>query len=217
MSKAYRKYYVAILGGLAQVAVVLDQALDAGILPASWRPWVVLAVAAATALGVRQVRNAPLLASGGSIPAGPSRGRSTWGDAGTARTLLVTLVGFSLAGLLVAATLLAGPAEAHRRPAEHVRTNGAQVCGGTLLVAFELEQLVGGAWTFRQDDGAAVVQLHHHGNGAAPGGQWETYVPASGGEGHLRLSVVGRPFWDAVRVMHDGIASSPRLPVECAA
>lgn len=138
-------------------------------------------------------------------------------DAGTSRAAFAALVGFALAAALVVATLLAGPADAHRRPAEHVRTNGAQVCGGTLLVAFELEQLVGGAWTFRQDDGAAVVQLHHLGNGAAPGGQWETYVPASGGEGHLRLSVVGRPFWDAVRVVHDGIASSPRLPVECAA
>lgn len=144
-------------------------------------------------------------------------GEGDRGDSGTARAVLVTLVGFALAGALVVATLLAGPAEAHRRPAEHVRANGAQVCGSTLLVAFELEQLDRGEWTFRQDDGGAVVQLRHQGAAAGPGGHWETYRTASGGEGHLRVAVGGLPYWDAVRVVHAGVASSPRLPQECAA
>lgn len=138
------------------------------------------------------------------------------GDSGSARTVFAALVGFVLAGILVVATLLAGPAEA-RRPAEHVATNGAQVCGSTLLVAFSLERLDGRAWAFRQDDGTATVQLRHQGAAAGPGGHWETYPAASGGEGHLRVAVAGLPYWDAVRVVHGGIASSPRLPVECAA
>lgn len=200
----YRKAWVAIAGALAQIAVVLDQAVSAGILPDEWVPWVRVVLAVATAFGVWRVRNVP----------------STYvprHDAGSTRTVLVTLVGFAIAGLLVLATLVAGPADAHRRPPLHVRTNGAQVCSGVLLVAFSLEELRGNAWTFRQDDGSAVVQLRHQGAAAGPGGHWETYATASGGEGHLRVDVVGLPYWDAVRVVHGGIASSERLPEECAA
>lgn len=55
----YRKAAVAALGALAQILVVLDSAADAGVLPESWRPWIVVAVALGTALGVERVPNAP--------------------------------------------------------------------------------------------------------------------------------------------------------------
>lgn len=203
----YSKAWVAVAGALAQIAVVLDQALDAGALPASWVPWVRVGLALATAVGVYAVRNTPA----------PVEHVYRRGDTGSARTLLVALVGFALAGLLVVATLLAGPAEAHRRTPLHVDVNDARVCSSTLLVAFDLEQLVAREWTFRQDDGAAVLQLRHHGAAAGPAGHWETVTSTSGGEGHLRAQVGGLPYWDAVRVVHRGIVSSPRLPVECTA
>jgi hypothetical protein len=59
----YRKWAIAVAGVLAQVVGVLATAQDAGILPESWRPWIVPVIAIATALGVRQVENAPMVAA----------------------------------------------------------------------------------------------------------------------------------------------------------
>lgn len=53
----YRKAVVATIGGLGQVALVLDQALTDGMLPPSWVPWARVALALATALGVYAVPN----------------------------------------------------------------------------------------------------------------------------------------------------------------
>lgn len=55
----YRKFWVALLGALVQIAAVLDAALEFDILPESWRPWVIVLLALATAVGVRQVKNVP--------------------------------------------------------------------------------------------------------------------------------------------------------------
>lgn len=219
----YRKAWVAALGALAQIAVVLDQALDDGTLPASWVPWVRVTLAILTAVGVYAVRNDPAPAQTVMNVSGYDakhlqrafddqlRHRR---DTGSARTVLVTLVGFAIAALLVVATMLAGPAEARPRPVEHVGVTFARTCSGVLEVGFGLEVLHGRAWTWRQDDGTAVVELHHLGSAAGPGGHWEAY-PArsgSGGEGRLRVDVVGLPYWDAVRIVHGGVASSQRVP-----
>ena len=48
-----RKFALAALGGLAQVAA-------AGLLPEQYRPWATVVLAVATALGVYAVPNAPL-------------------------------------------------------------------------------------------------------------------------------------------------------------
>jgi low affinity Fe/Cu permease len=50
----YRKFVVALLGALVQIA-------QAGLLPvpAAWQPYVTAGIAVATALGVRWVPNAP--------------------------------------------------------------------------------------------------------------------------------------------------------------
>lgn len=55
----YRKFLVAGAGVALQLLTLLVHALNAGLLPASWVPWVQVVVALATALGVRQVENAP--------------------------------------------------------------------------------------------------------------------------------------------------------------
>lgn len=57
LSPQYRKYFAALVGTVAQVVGLLATASDAGVLPPSWRPWVVVAVAVLTALGVRQAPN----------------------------------------------------------------------------------------------------------------------------------------------------------------
>lgn len=48
----YRKLIPAVLGALAQIAIMLATAQDAGILPESWRPYAAGVIAIATALGV---------------------------------------------------------------------------------------------------------------------------------------------------------------------
>ena len=112
----------------------------------------------------------------------------------------------------------APPADAHTRPVEHVAVNRVVDCRGVVAVAFSLEVLHGREWTFRQDDGAAVVELHHLGAAAGPGGHWEAYPVTSGGEGHLRVDVsAGVPYYDSVRVRHAGWTSSARLPEGCPA
>lgn len=54
----YRKALAALLGALVQLLGVLATADDAGLLPASWRPWVVVLVGVATVAGVYRVPNA---------------------------------------------------------------------------------------------------------------------------------------------------------------
>lgn len=205
----YRKGIAAALGAIVQVGILLDEQLDAGTIPESWVPWVRLIVAVATVVGVVWVPNAPRVVY--------VRGR---GDVGAARTgLLGTLAAVASAALLViTAIAAAAPADAHRR-VEHVDANRASLSSGVLVVSFDLEQLHGRTWTFLEDDGAAVVELHHVGAAAGPGGHWEAYPTRtrSGGEGHLRVDVSGLPYWDAARVVHRGIASSPVLPEAAAA
>lgn len=207
----YRKGIAAALGAIVQVGILLDEQLDAGTIPDEWVPWVRLLAAVATVVGVVWVRNEPQTVY-------LRRGR---GDLGSARPgLLGAFCAFAAAVLLViTAAVFAGPAEAHRR-LEHVRVNRACMWPGAVLdVAFSLEQLRGRAWAFLEDDGAAAVELHHVGAAAGPGGHWQAYPDrtASGGEGHLRVDVAGLPYWDAVRVLHGGVASSQRLPEVCPA
>ena len=203
----YRKAGVALLGALAQLATVLDEAQVAGVLPHAWLPWVRVVLALATALGVWAVPNVPMPALL------PEHGR----DRGTSTLMVSTVMAVLLvaaATWLLIALAIAPPASAHRS-VEHVRASSARVCGHLLLVGVELEQRHGREWVFAQDDGLATVQLRYLGNGAGPGGHWETIASVSGGEGLHRVDVGGRPYWDAVRVVHAGVASSPHLAEGC--
>lgn len=55
----YRKALVAVAGGLAQVAIVAGDAVDSGVVPPSWVPWVRVVVALGTAVAVYAVPNTP--------------------------------------------------------------------------------------------------------------------------------------------------------------
>ena len=142
------------------------------------------------------------------------------GDSGTAKTWLIagwmTLIILGSLAIVAVQVASAPAADAHTRPVEHVSVNRVTNCMGVLSVAFSLEVLRGRQWTFRQDDGGAVVEVHHLGSGAGPGGHWEAYRTTSGGEGHLRVDTsAGIPYWDSVRVRHAGWTSSPALPQAC--
>jgi hypothetical protein len=54
----YRKFWVAGIGALAQILAVVDQAQTAGVIPEAWQPWVIVAIAVATAVGVERIPNA---------------------------------------------------------------------------------------------------------------------------------------------------------------
>jgi len=91
----------------------------------------------------------------------------------------------------------------------HVATISAIVDNGTLLVWFNLEDFVVAekAWTFAHDDGRARLQVR------SDDGAWVDRAATSGGEGALRVAGFGpvKPASVAVRVVHNGVASSPRL------
>jgi hypothetical protein len=93
-----------------------------------------------------------------------------------------------------------------QRPAA---VGGHHVENGTLLVRFTLEDYVPAerAWTFAHDDGRATMQVRDD------AGAWLTRAATSGGEGALRVVGFGpvEPAAVAVRVVHNGVASSPRL------
>lgn len=100
---------------------------------------------------------------------------------------------------------------------EHIRTNGAWSCRGTLLVAYGVEDVaeatepsdirVHAEWSFTPDDGDAVTQVH------TPGAGWRTVPATSGGEGWRRLpGYTTGP--DKARVIRAGVASSPKIITE---
>ncbi len=180
----YRKAWVAVAGMLAQLAVILDQILDADVVPESWRPWVVLAVAVATAAGVRQVPNAP--------------GRHE--DAGRARPSVLAAWSAVLA-LVLAGGLFAGDAQAHRRPVPHLGVASAVQCRGELTVTYGFEELAGRTWTPVPDSTGARVEVRHVGAAAGEGGRWDALPPVRRVEGQVTVDVAGEPTWDLVRVV----------------
>jgi hypothetical protein len=126
---------------------------------------------------------------------------------------LRTAIVLTLAG----GVLLATPASAHapRRAQVLTHLQVGRVCtsGSAIDVSYSLEDLIGREWTFRQDRGDVTVQLHFLGGRNGPTGQaWVDVESASGGEGHRRVSRL-QPFFDSVRVVRAGVASSGR-PVE---
>ena len=186
----YRKAWIAVAGFVATLLAALDQALDVGIVPESWRPWLVVAITAATALGVERVPNtAPRWAA--------TRRRDDTGAA-SPRLLAVFL---AVAGLVTVA--LAGDAQARPGPAPHIRVTSASKCDGTLAIGYGIETFHRGAWDFQQDRGDVRVELHHIGSGAGPGGHWDppANAPFRHVEGHFAVRVVAEPTWDAVRVI----------------
>jgi len=214
--------FLALLPGMLEVADVDTSAL----------PW--LAGIVATTTAITRVMAAPQVEAflqtyvpwlAKTRPDGAhelGRDEDAPADAGTVRGwLVIGVMALLVIASMVFVAMLAGsaaPADAHMRPVEHVAVNRVTDCRGVLAVAFSLEVLHGREWTFRQDDGAAVVEVHHLGAAAGPGGHWEAYPATSGGEGHLRVdTAAGLPFWDAVRVRHSGWTSSPAVAVECPA
>lgn len=87
----------------------------------------------------------------------------------------------------------------------HVRTVGAWLCEGTLIAGYNLERLDRNEWVFVQDQGRGIVQT------APVTGRWVTLPSTSGGEGLRRVPVATVPAGQAVRVVYDGVAASPRL------
>lgn len=215
-----------VLMGLAVLAPVLVR--EAGLDP-SQLPW--LAVALAVAAAVTRVMQIPqvqqflamfgLDTSDGRHEAG--RAGDVPPDAGSVRPLAMALpvallLGFVLTGPAVAVV-------AHERRTErpgplYVGVWTARVCTGLLEVGYGTERLRGGVWEVVPDSWGAEVQLHYVGNGAAPGGQWETVPGIHRTEGNVSAQVAGLPTWDSVRVAvteDDGavVASSGRTPSGC--
>ena len=56
---SYRKAWVAVLGGFVEVAMVVGEALDAGVVPDGWAPALRVVVAVGTAVAVYAVPNLP--------------------------------------------------------------------------------------------------------------------------------------------------------------
>lgn len=213
--------FLAMLPGVLELADVDTSALPwlAGIVAATTA---ITRVAAAPQVEVFLQTYVPWLAK--AAPDGrheAGRDEDQPADAGTVRGwLLIGVMALLVIAAMAFVALLAGsaPAAAHPRPVEHVAVNRVVDCRGVVTVAFSLERPVGRVWEFVQDDGAAVVELHHLGAAAGPGGHWEAYPTASGGEGHLRVDVsAGVPYYDSVRVRHGGWTSSARLPEGCPA
>lgn len=142
----YRKLIPALIGALAQVLTLLDQAVGEHALPASWVPWVQVAIAVATAAGVYGVKP--------NVPAAPPADR---GSAGVA-----LLAGLAVVLLLTAA---AAPALASSRHAarpvvvpEVTRAIGG--CAGDARTYLTVRTLVGdrGAWTASAAHAGVVVE-----------------------------------------------------------
>lgn len=207
----YWKFWAAMLGVVAQVAVVAADSLDKGLVPPSWAPWVRVGLAVATALAVLGApKNAP-----GRVPVGRHEAVPAWGatfddgaggDSGRARVPVLTVV---LVAALVAAS--AGPAAArldgtHPRPVAsstrswapvvHPQVVSAGVCDvGVLVVRFDGEFLADRSWVPLLDDGSTRLELLD-GSGREvdaghPDGRWEPPEPeggpvVSGGEHTLR-------------------------------
>jgi hypothetical protein len=115
-----------------------------------------------------------------------------------------------LALFVSAAVALPGHAPWFKRAGgHHVAVNSARLYDGDLLeVRFDLENYSPRerAWTFAHDDGLAALQIRVD-------GEWANRAAGSAGEGGLRVVGFGpvEPASIAVRVVHRGVASSPRL------
>lgn len=126
----------------------------------------------------------------------------------------------AVAVALSAAFLLAPVAHRHDHHAKppvvkvvgghHVATTGAKLYDDTsLFVTFNLEDFVAStsSWTGARDDGRATLQVRNS------AGVWVDQASTSGGENVRRVAVFGpvAPASVAVRIVHKGVASSPRL------
>ena len=127
----------------------------------------------------------------------------------------------AVAAVLSAAFLLAPvahrPHHAQPKPpvvkvvgGHHVATTGAKLYNDTsLFVAFNLEDFVPAtsSWTMAFDDGRATLQVRNS------AGAWVDQASTSGGENVRRVAAFGpvEPASVAVRIVHKGVASSPRL------
>ena len=193
----YRKAWIAALGFLATLLTALDQALDVGIVPESWGPWLVVAITAAAALGVERIPNAPPWSERWAA----ARSRDDTGA--TSPRLLAAflavagLVTVALAGNAPATASPAGDAHAKPRPAPHIRVTSAVDCEGILTVGYGLEDFVteadgpmknniddvayafdssdpiDAAWVDRPPVPGVRLELHHIGASAGPGGHWD--------------------------------------------
>lgn len=230
----YRKFLVALGGFAAQLLIALEWALDTDVVDPEWRPWVVAVVAFLTALGVRQVSNAPSItatvqASTAERLAEILRQRPP-GDRGDARpAFLGAIAAFAAALLLIVAGAIAGPADAHDRDGT-VRgtwvgvTGDAVACGGWLRVQFSRQRLIAGQWTPELDTDVPARLIAVEGiygpSSAAPdtSGRVEPLTPIlSGGEGTARWRIAGRgtPEQVQVRRLDTGSRSARRAVDGC--
>jgi hypothetical protein len=179
----YRKALVAAGGALAQVVGVLVTADDAGLLPASWRPWVAVLVGAATVLGVYRLPNAAGRVDDGRHELGRAE------DPGRSLLRVMLIVGGIL--VLVLATVPASAAAVSRwgRPGQLVVPHvvSARDCDGTLWVAYGARVVSGREVREVLDDGlTGGLQLLDVSGRSQPHGTWITVGAGRGGEGMLR-------------------------------
>ena len=91
----------------------------------------------------------------------------------------------------------------------HVRTAGAWLCNGTLVLGYDLEKFdpATKSWGFLQDDGKVDVQVERNGT-------WTTLASVSGGEHYRRVNatdVVALEKVRAIRADATKVAASARL------
>ena len=121
---------------------------------------------------------------------------------------------FGTAGLLLMWPWGGGPGA----PPEHIGAISAQDCSGTLIVTYQAQRLIGGAWVLLRDDGGVTLQVHDYSGRSGPDGMWLDEPDAvSGGEGQLRWPILAHQHnglhVDLARVVRRGIASVP-VPIE---
>jgi hypothetical protein len=223
----YNKLWVALLGGLMQIALALPSLLDSGAVPAQWVPWVRVLVAVLTAAGVYGVPNGPTLAGRHEQGTGPDP------EAGRASVVLVLAVAGLVLFTVPASAQVLDPGRPATMRAALAAVGGpvvapvvtsAELCGEVLYVHFTVLQLTGRTWASLPDAGGARLEVLEVSGRSQPGGEWETPVGVgSGGEGVLRW-----PGWEraAELGLHYGMArvtvdgfTSERAPIEngCAA
>ncbi len=129
-------------------------------------------------------------------------------------TATLTMVAASILALVPSSAALAHPEHGNRHPLRqenvmHVRTVGAWLCGGTLILGYGTERYnaASRSWAFVQDDGRMDVQVER-------AGTWRTLPSVSGGEGIRRVNptdVVALERVRAIRADATKVAASARL------
>jgi hypothetical protein len=222
----YWKYWVAVAGVLAQLLVAVEAALDVGAIPEGWRPWVVVVIAVATALGVRKVENAPMTTAPArayaelvALADEEARRRGYRGDGGYARPRLLWGALLPMAAVLAVAASGA-PAQAHGPVAPLPVITDIEQCDGVLTVDFTVIELEAGRLTVMHDPGDVFIELHHVGSAAGPGGKWSPPERLGAGNGQALADVAGLPTWDLARVTMpyrgQAVASDAHTPEPCA-